>query len=307
MSLANAISHAVGEIGRALFSGSGPKALHHYTSATTVEAIVQSRSLWATCIDDQLDKTEISHASELVAQMAEKISCPATSTFARDVLRRLPFFMEERKQWMYIACFCDDHDSVLHWTEYGKYCLTFPAPWTGVPSLALSDTKAECWYQRVIYDERLQRNAMKSALKAIVLAISQNTAGHNSGPWAQAMVDSCARNSAQLLLSLAVGFKRESFEGEMEWRIVCSPRLGSNSSAPTFIDENFSVNIRRLPQRHLILQIGRERTCFRPLEVVLVPFLHIACGLDHYDAQEFDRINSVLRAYGRADLCLLDG
>jgi hypothetical protein len=227
--LTSAISDAIAEINKVLFAGSAPRFLHHYTSAATVEAIVQSRSLWATCIGDQSDKTEISHASELVTELAEEVSRSETHAFAIDVLKRLPFYMEERKQWIYIACFCDDHDSGLHWREYGDYRLTFHASWTGAPALSMSDFQADCRYQPVIYDERLQRNAIERALRLIVLAISSNTGGHNQGPWAQAMVDNCARNVAQLLLGVVVGFKRKLFEGEREWRIVCAPRLGNNN------------------------------------------------------------------------------
>lgn len=147
--------------------------------------------------------------------------------------------MEERKRWIFIACFCDDHDSALHWSEHGHYCLTFPAPWTEVPSLSLSDPNAECWHQRVLYDEQSQGRAIERALRAIVLAISKNTNGQDEGPWAKAMVDNCARNAAQLLLGLAVGFKRSSFNDEKEWRILCAPRLANNNSAPNWIDEHF--------------------------------------------------------------------
>ena len=302
LSLTIAISDAVGEIYRELFSGPGPQLLHHYTSAATVQAIAQSRSLWATCIDDQSDKTEISHASGLVTQLAEEISHRGTPAFATDVLRSLPSFMEERKQWIYIACFCDDHDSALHWGKYGNYCLTFPAPWTGQPSLAVPDPQAECWYQRVIYDEGSHRGAIERALKSIVVALSRNTSGRNEGPWAQAMVDNCARNAAQQLLSLAVGFKRKSFEDEREWRIVCAPRLGSNSSAPKYIDDIFSVNVKRSPRRHLLLQIRREPVLFQPRLDAPVPFLDWSHNPDHYDTQELQKINSALKANDRADL-----
>ncbi len=307
LSLTLTIAGVVSEIAKELFAGPGPRLLHHYTSAATVEAIVQSRSLWATCIDEQYDKTEISHASGLVAQLAEEISRSGTSAFAIDLLRRLPFFMEERKQWIYIACFCDAHDSALHWREYGDYRLTFPVPWTRAPSLAILDTRADCWYQRVIYDEKLQRNGLERALRSIVLAVSKNTAGHNEGPWAQAMLDRCARNAAQLLLSLAVGFKCKSFEGEKEWRIVCAPPLASNSSAPTSIDADFSVNVKRSPRRHLALQIPRESVLFQPFHIAPVPFLGWASSQSHYDADELKRINRVLLANDRGDLVCVSG
>jgi hypothetical protein len=300
--LTAAISDTVREISKALFAGPAPRFLHHYTCAATVEKIIQNRCLWATCVDDQSDKAEISHASGMVTELAEELSRSETHAFAADVLKRLPYYMEERKQWIYIACFCDDHDSGLHWREYGNYRLTFSAPWTEVPSLAMVDIQAECWPQRVIYDEKLQRDAIERALRSIALAISANTAGRNEGPWAQAMVDNCARNTAQLLLGVAVGFKRKAFESEREWRIVCAPRLGSNNSAPKYIDDNFSVNVKGSPRRHLLLQIPRAQTSFR---IGPVPFVDWARNPNHHDANETDRIKSALRANHRSDLACL--
>ena len=167
-SLTLATAESLREIQRELFDGPAPQFLHHYTkSAAVVESIVRSRCLWATCIADQSDQTEITHASKMVERLAEEAKFPDISEFAFDVLKRLSFFMEERKQLIFIACFCDDHDSDLHWREYGDYRLTFPAPWAGMPSLALSDHQSECWYQRVIYDERLQRDAIERALRSI--------------------------------------------------------------------------------------------------------------------------------------------
>ncbi len=186
--------------------------------------------------------------------------------------------------------------------KYGNYCLTFSAPWTGAPSLSLLDTQAKCWYQRVIYDEKLQRNAIERALKAVVLEIELNTAGHNEGPWAESMVNSCAMNTAQLLLCLAVGFKRKSFERENEWRIVCAPRLGTNNSAPKSIDDNFKVNIKPLPRRHVALQIRRELILFQPLLIRPVPFLHCARNPSRCDLKELSSINNILRDNMRSDL-----
>src|SRR5580704_18156844 len=105
MSLTLAISEAPREIQSELFRGPAPHLLHHYTRAAAVESIVQGRALWATCIADQLDQTEISHTSDIVTQFSEKFPCSDETAFQVDVLRRLPFFMEEGKQWVFIACF----------------------------------------------------------------------------------------------------------------------------------------------------------------------------------------------------------
>lgn len=303
MSLNLAVAGSLCEIQHELFHGPAPQFLHHYTKfPAVVESIVRNRSLWATCIADQSDKTEISHASEMVAHLAKDLQYPEISEFSLSVLKRLPFFMEERKQWIFISCFCDDQDSDLHWHEYGDYCLTFPSPWAGMPSLTLSDPQAECWYQRVIYDERKQEDAMERALRSISLAISHNTSGRNEGPWAEAMVDSCARNTAQLLLGLAVGFKHSSFRGEREWRIICAPRLGINSSAPQWIDDNFAVNIKSFPRRHVLLQIHLPMRLFEPLPVPPVPFLRWAWNPNRLDSEAVGEINEALKANHRADL-----
>jgi hypothetical protein len=238
----------------------------------------------------------------MVIHLATEIQRSEISRFSFEVLERLPFFMEERKPWLFIACFCDKHDSDLHWRDYGDYRLTFPAPGAGRPSLKLLDPDSECWYQRVIYEEGLQRRAIKRALRSILLAVSDNTSGQNEGPWAQAMVDGCARNVAQLLLGLAVGFKRISYKGEREWRIVCAPRLGSNNSAPKWIDEKFAVNIKRSPRPHVLLQVRAEHRLFEPLLVPPVPFLDWAWNPNGGDHEAIRGINQILRSDDRADL-----
>jgi hypothetical protein len=148
----------------------------------------------------------------------------------------------------------------------------------------------------------VQQDAIERALRSIVRAISENTIGRNEGPWASAMVDSCARNTAQLLLGLAAGFKRSAYAGEREWRIVCAPRLGSNSSAPSALDEDFSINIKRAPRAHVSLQIAQPLRLFEPVMIPPVPFVDWASNPVHFDQSAVERINATLRSHGRRDL-----
>jgi hypothetical protein len=302
LNLTNEISEAVHQVHRELFAAPVPRDLNYYTRASTVVDIVESRSVWATCVRDQRDdKSEITHTAELVSKLAEEISSSEISAFAADVLRRLPCFMEERRRWMFIACFCENQGSAVHWERFGNYCLTFSAPSTGIPSLALLGPNSDCWFQRVVYDEGLQRDAVDRALRAVVLAISQNTAGVNEGPWAPSMVDSCARNAAQLMLGMAAGFKRHSFHDEREWRIVCSPCLATNSTAPNSIDEDFSVNVKTDKLRHVLLRIHQTDALFQPLLTPPVPFLGWSHNPAHNDIQEIDAIRNALSANDRPD------
>lgn len=241
----------------------------------------------------------------MVSRLAEKIRASDVAEFAKDVLGRLPFYMEERKKWVFIACFCGDSDSRLHRERYGQYCMKFPAPWTAMPSLALPDPKAEFWYQRVIYDEEVQRNAIKRAVASVTHAISEQTSGQNKGPWAPMMIDQCAKNVAQQLLSLAIAFKRPEFRDEREWRIVCAPPLGTNSSAPTSIDEEFAVNIRASPCRHVSLKLNQRTALFEPMLIPPVPFLSWEAYASQDNTEELEKINLTLKNEGRADLCLI--
>lgn len=178
MNLSQAIAESLLGIQAEIFLRPAPRFLHHYTRfAKTVESIVEKRELWATCIADQSDNSEISHAADLVLRSASAIPRSKVSEFSADVLGRLPFFMEERKRWMFIACFCDDKDSELHWHDYGDFRLTFPAPGSGAPSLSHRGIDSECWYQPVVYDERAQQKATERSLRAIVRAISEHTRG----------------------------------------------------------------------------------------------------------------------------------
>jgi hypothetical protein len=294
------VASGIGDVCRELFGGPAPKELHHYTKADVVRSIIETRSVWATCVDGQAaDKGEISHAAALVIDRAAGLSHSKMPRFATDVMNRLPYFMEERKKWVFIACFCDDDESTTHFGRFGPYRLTFPAPWVEAERLALQDSAAECWYQRVVYSEEKQRAAIERALRAIVSAVSLYTGGDNTGPMASWMVDSCARIAGQLLLGLGLGFKPKSFEDEREWRIICCPRLGHNSSAPAQADENFSIHIENSSPRHVLLKINRPWPIFEPLSMPPVPFRRWGCDPVRSTPAERSTIEDLLRRHSR--------
>ena len=306
VALSDTISNSLVPIRQGLFGGPKPLFLNHYTSPSVVESIIENRCLWATSVAEQADKTEISHAASIVNDAAQQIASRCGCPFAWDVLQQLPHFMEERKSWIFIACFCDDSNSEPHWNNYGDCCLTFPTPWRSGASLGISSWQSECWYQRVVYDGTLQRRALEQALDSVVVAISEHTSGENKGSWANAMVSSCARNIAQLLLALAAGFKHESYAWEREWRIVCSPPLGTNSSAPAWLDENFETRIKRraYSKAHIELQFRNGLAISQPLLRPPIPFLNWALNPARYVSEKARRINHALDEAGRHDLTL---
>lgn len=306
LGLALSVTESLREIHQELFRASRPLLLHQYTrNAEVVGSIVQSRCLWATCIADQADQYEISHATQIVKTVVERMRSSDVPKSSMDILLRLPAFMDERKNWMFIACFCDDHDSELHWHKFGDFRMSFPGPGAATPVLTLPGLHGEHWYQPVVYDEDLQLDGMERAIRSIFSAISIHSAEGNSseeGPWRGSILDFCARNIAQLLLKIAVGFKRKSFRGEKEWRIVCAPPLGVNSSAPSLLDERFAGTIRRDPRRHVPLQILLDERIFNPSLRPPVPFFAWACNPSRFDRAGVAKINDILRTNQRSDL-----
>jgi hypothetical protein len=248
------LASSVRDIAGSTTQGRVPTVLHHYTSLNCVEKIVNTRSLWATCAADQKDQSELTHGIEFVQAAAIELSRRGVPDFTARVLELLSTSMLARREWTFITCFCGDGRSEYHWETYGQYCLSFPLPPDGRPVLRCSDFGAECWYQQVIYDHASQRRAMTKGVQAIADSIARNTAGVPEGPWTEWLAKYCARNAAQLLLSIAVAFKKANYSREKEWRLVCCPNLALNSSAPDIADHNFAVCIKADPRRHVALR-----------------------------------------------------
>ncbi len=255
LKLVEDLASSVRDVGRRIAKGPVPTVLYHYTPPDCAEKIVNTCSIWATCVADQKkDQTELTYGIELAQEAAHKLSQKGMPDFTARVLKMLSTSMLGRREWTFITCFCGQRRSEYHLENFGRYCLIFPIPLDGRPLLGCSDFRAERWYQRVIYDPASQRRAMTEAVQAIADSIKRNTTGVPEGPWTEWMAMDCARNAAQLLLSIAVGFKRKDYKHEKEWRLVCCPNLSLNNSAPKMADDNFKLCIEPDPRRHVVLR-----------------------------------------------------
>lgn len=60
------VAEAIGRIRRQLSPRRLPKTLYHYTSLNGALGIIDSRALWAACVEDLDDPSEIRHGVEIV-------------------------------------------------------------------------------------------------------------------------------------------------------------------------------------------------------------------------------------------------
>jgi hypothetical protein len=142
---------------------------------------------------------------------------------------------------------------------------------------------------------------MIQAVKAISDSIARNTAGVPDGPVIDWMAKDCARNAAQVLLTIAAGFKNKRYKDDKEWRLVYCPNLALNNSAPDTYDMYFKSAIRELPRRHIELRIESEMMLFYALRPQ-IPFIDIRQSPFHNSVEERARIEEVLLENSRSDI-----
>jgi hypothetical protein len=291
---------AIDSIRRHLSPRRLPEALYHYTSFTGALGIIDSRALWATCVEDLVDQSEIRHGMEIV--QAEVQGRQELPRFPQQLLRSLPEVLSARRAWTFVACFRPKPVP----NERGPYCLQFETLSDWEPRLRLAGLQSNVRYSRVIYQPSQKRKAIQRAINSIVISAARNSRGDLQGPWAESIEDPHARFAAQPLMNLISSFKDRKFEWEDEWRIVCSPKYSQNL-APDMDDDRFRPLIK-----------GGEEDCKRYVELRLspkqhgmivafprneIPFSRILvrddCAASY---EEHQRIREALRDSGRSDI-----
>lgn len=262
------LSRLTRELAEATFKGPGPRMLCHYTHEESSEKIISTRTLWATCLTEQSDTTELKHGIALVEEVAMELLDKESNPFVQEVLSGLADFMQSRRSTLFITCFCDGAPSPFHIEKYGSVCFRFTQPRGGPPPLTMKCTGGERWFSPVIYGERDQRRAIEHYLPAA----SKLLVKHSKGSFQRGRLDWMAsiprRDLGLCLLTIVASFKRKNFYRDREWRLIFSPPLSLSSLAPDLIDETFAALIESQPRRHLSLR--RELT-FPPPDGELWP------------------------------------
>jgi hypothetical protein len=238
-----------------IFSVPVPKNLYHYTKSDTAEKIVATKQIWATCLTEQADLTELNHGIALVERVAMELMDLESNGFVRRLLSNLPELMRARRSMIFITCFCGTSSSNFHLNEYGAVCLRFEFP---KPSTArfldCNNLSGDSWLTPVIYKESDQIKAIRLFLEEASKLLKK----HSQGDWADDrggwIASGPMRDVAQCLLTIVSGFKREIFSKDCEWRLLVSPKLALTSSAPQMIDDAFSTSIFEQPKRHVCLR-----------------------------------------------------
>jgi hypothetical protein len=245
------ISNLTREIAVSTFKGPGPMILCHYTREESSKKIITTRTLWATCLTEQSDKTELRHGIALVEDVAMKLLDREHNPFIQEVLSGLADYMRTRRSMLFITCFCGVDASPYHMEKYGPVCFRFTRPCGGPPPLTLNGLGCDRWFSPVIYGEYDQRRAVKSFLEAASTLLLKHSSGSCERGIAKWMASTPQRDLGQCLLTIVASFKRKKYRRDREWRLIFSPTLSLSNSAPDLIDERFSSLIENQPIRHV--------------------------------------------------------
>lgn len=248
------ISSLTREIAASSFKGPGPQILCHYTKPEHSQKIIATRTLWATCLTEQGDQTELRHGVALVEEVAMKLLDKERNLFVQRVLSGLADYMRTRRSMLFITCFCGGDPSPFHIEKYGSVCFRFTKPSGGPPPLTLHGLGFERWFSPVIYGENEQRRAIRKFLvKASALLVKHSVGSAEWDPH-NFIGSTPQRDLGQCLLTIVASFKRSKYRREREWRLIFAPTLSLSNTAPNLIDERFGAFIESQPKRHISLR-----------------------------------------------------
>jgi hypothetical protein len=272
-----------------------PPKLYHYTTIDGVLGIINARALWATCIEDLEDQTEIRHGIEMIQ---EEVRRRQPDGFPGLVIELLSGMLSTRRAWTFVACFRAKRKT----KERGPYCLQFDTLCDWEPRLRSTGFHADVRYHRVIYKPAQQRKAIRHALDAIIDLARRYSRGIAGGPWMKSIASVHSQAASQSLMDLISAFKCSSFKGEKEWRIVCRPQCSIADSDPSMNDSNFRPLIKkdeRLKRRHVELTISEQTDVFYASPKRAIPFNAVYPSPDAARRADVERIRDVLRDGGR--------
>jgi hypothetical protein len=243
-----------GQVARSAFRLRAPKALYHYKSPELVQKIIESKNMWATCVIDQEDLTELTHGIAVVERLAIALIDRESNLFVRRVLAALPQFMRSRREMIFITCFCGVKKSDYHLAKYGTVCFKFDIPENWIPTLECQSNDAEIWYSPVIYGERDQGRAVSQFLNGITRLLKRYANGQPEHDRGGQIGFTVIRDIGLCLLTLISCFKREMYKPDEEWRLVVMPKLALSYTAPQMIDDAFATLVIKEPKRHICLR-----------------------------------------------------
>jgi hypothetical protein len=198
-----------------------PKLLWHYTSGSSLVAIVESGTLWATQVACMNDHMEFEYAVGLLREafQEKRATTPPSSdeTCLYDrVAAGLAHGYGATSEW-FVACLSEAPDDLSQWRAYGGGEGGCAIGFDG-PSIAKCGLSDQCFLVPVSYDRGVHTALCRAVADATVQFFNEGLAtyGAAAGEWADAFLAVWR----EMVIYLAPILKHDGFAAEREWRIV---------------------------------------------------------------------------------------
>jgi hypothetical protein len=206
-----------------------PTELFHYTTATGLLGILNSRTLWATEVPYLNDASEFRYAGELFDEAVSKLNPGTLSLSGWKRVLSIDGVLDSFA--CHVACFCEEGDLLSQWRAYGGngtgYTLAFD-----VPKLrALNFDGEEPLLGRVIYDRDTQLLIIKQHLEQALAPFLQDDLLVNierEEPERtmqrverfKVLFEGSIASAGSALFAVSAFLKFPRFSEEKEWRLV---------------------------------------------------------------------------------------
>ena len=151
-----------------------PKELYHYTTASGLQGILESNTLWATNAYYVNDSSEVEYGGTVLSEVLKEWEKKTEKTYDRlwalgavhGLIEDYPERRGQRRKRIYVTCFCEDGNLLSQWRTYGQaggYAIAFPldALRTG---LQPPDTFFASRLRRVEYSRQRQKERLLTVL-----------------------------------------------------------------------------------------------------------------------------------------------
>jgi hypothetical protein len=206
---------------KALTARRRPRVLYHYTSASSLIGILQSRAIWTTNIRFLNDSTEYAFALELARDVIQRRADKAQNKFDFGLytvlLERLTADIQSE---VYVSSFTENADQLGQWRAYcpptGGYAVGFRSKML----VRFPTNEVQRFLTRCVYDGEGQYDLINSLVQVVANFAQDKIA-------AKLEHDRIFREAfklfGRLLPLVAPALKDSSFAEEQEWRLVCLP------------------------------------------------------------------------------------
>jgi hypothetical protein len=201
----------VGSAALSQLIGSAPDTLFHYTSATGLRGILESKEIWATDTRFLNDRTEVAHGIDICRRelSSERLKHP----FAR-ICKVAGSRLSDSSFLFFAACLCEEDDLIPQWRGYAASGAGYSI---GFSTSSLVDVKGIVPI-RAIYDDEEKVLLTRAMIDKFEEAWEKSSDRFHGKKKDVAIACATALRTGLTILSL--GYKPSAFSYEREWRFV---------------------------------------------------------------------------------------